>query len=221
MKKIDKNTRFYRLLEMLPGVIAWSLIFFLIIGSLFAPRLVAYSVIAFLVFWFYQSAKTAILGIRGYLQIKRTERISWDKKYRKEKKDNWLEWEEIKNIILIPNYNESTKVISKNLQSLADQQGIDPKKKLIVVLAMEERAEGHKQRAQELIKKFKDKFHLLTATYHPADIAGEIKGKASNEAWAAKQIKHQLVDEQGWEIDKLTVTSCDADAQFHPQYFAS
>ncbi len=221
MTKIDRNTRFYRLLEMLPGTIAWSMIIFLVVGSLFAPRIVAYSVIAFLVFWFYQSAKTSILGIRGYLKIRRSENISWKNKYQKEKKDQWLEWDKVKNIILIPNYNESVKTISRNLNSLANQQGIDPKEKLVVVLAMEQRAEGHRERAKELIDKFQDKFHLITATYHPADIAGEIKGKASNEAWAAKTIKKQLVDEQGWDIDYLTVTSCDADAEFHPQYFAS
>ncbi len=220
MTDINKNTRFYRFLEMLPGTIAWSMILFIIFGSLIAPRLVAYSVIAFLVFWFYQSAKTSILGISGYLKIKKTEKINWQKKYRTEKKDDWLAWDKIKNIILIPNYNESVNTLSRNLNSLANQQGINPKEKLVVVLAMEQRAEGHRQRAEELINKFKDKFKLLTATYHPPDIVGEIKGKASNEAWAAQKIKQQLVDRQGWNIDYLTVTSCDADAEFHRQYFA-
>jgi hypothetical protein len=131
-----------------------------------------------------------------------------------------LSWKEIKHIIIIPNYNESVRVLSETLDVLAKQQGIS-KKQLIVVLAMEERAADAHQRAQELIKKFKGKFGKLIATFHPEGIVGEIKGKASNEAWAAKEIKRILVDKEGWNIKNLTITSCDADAHFHPKYFSA
>ena len=61
-----------------------------------------------------------------------------------------------------------------------------------VVLAMEERASGAHQRAKTLLKKYRGKFGKIIATFHPANITGEIIGKASNEAWAAKKIKKLL-----------------------------
>ncbi len=216
-----KKTKFYRFLEMIPGLISWNIILFLIWGSFLVPRLVAYFVIAFLVYWFYQSFKSAFLGVRGFIKINRTKRVNWKKKFKNEKKDYWLDWDEIKHVIVIPNYDENVNTIGKNLTSLANQSHLNPKNKLIVVLAMEQRAKDHKERAQKLIAKFEDNFSQIFATYHPPDIPGEIKGKASNEAWAAKKAKNKLINDQKMDINKLTVTSCDADAQFNPNYFAN
>jgi hypothetical protein len=218
---MNKKTKFYRFLEMIPGLLTWNIIFFLFWGSLLIPRVVAYFVIAFLIFWLYQSFKAAILGIRGYLKINQSKKINWQKKYHSEKEKDWLQWKEIKHVVIIPNYDESVKTISKNLQSLANQANIETKEKLIVVLAMEKRAKDHKERAEKLISLFKDNFYQLFATYHPPDIAGEIKGKASNEAWAAKETKKKLVNNQNFDINKLTLTTCDADAQFDSNYFSA
>ena len=61
---------------------------------------------------------------------------------------------------------------------------------------------------------------LFFPTFHPPDVAGEIKGKSSNENYAARIAKRRLVDEMGYDLDLLTVTSCDADTQFPANYFA-
>lgn len=220
MKKRPK--RIDRFLEMIPGLIAWNIILFLIWGSFLTPRAVAYFVIAFLVFWFYQSLKSSFLGIKGYFKIKEAEKTNWYKKYllKKRGQKKILPWEKIKHVIIIPNYNESVETLSRTLDHLANQKEIK-KEKLIIVLAMEKRAEGYRQRAQILIKNYKSKFGKIMATYHPADIPGEIKGKASNEAWAAKEVKKLLIDRLGWEINHLTITSCDSDTCFHPKYFSA
>jgi hypothetical protein len=47
-----------------------------------------------------------------------------------------------------------------------------------------------------------------------------VRGKSSNEAWAARHAKRKLVDEMGYDIDDLTITSCDADTQFPVNYYA-
>ena len=205
---------------MIPGLVSWNIILFLIWGSILVPRAVAYFVIGFLIFWFYQSFRSAILGIAGYFKIKAAEKTDWYQKYQAERKKRWLEWEKIKHIIIIPNYNESVEKLSENLDCLANQKGID-RHQLIVVLAMEERAADAHQRARALLKKYRHSFGKIIATFHPPDIPGEIKGKASNEAWAAKEVKKIFIDQKGWDINYLTVTSCDADTCFHPHYFAA
>lgn len=212
--------RIQRALEMLPGITVWTIILFPIWGAFIVPRIVAYFTIAFLVYWFYKSFGAAFLGTKGYFIIRRSEKTSWYQKYKKEKKKNWLNWQEIKHLIIIPNYNESVEKLSITLDHVAEQKNIN-KNQLWVVLAMEERAQDAHQRAKQLIEKYQGKFGHLMATFHPTDIVGEIKGKASNEAWAAKETKRILIDQEGHDIKKITITSCDADSCLHPKYFAA
>lgn len=211
--------KFGRFLEILPGSLAWTIILAPAIGGLIIPNVIAYLIIAFLAYWFYKSFKSAFYSFKGYFIVKEWETIKWHKKWKKEKTAASLDWDDVKHVVIIPNYNESEEILSKALQAFAKQKQID-KNSLFVFLAMEARAEGSKKRAANLIKKYKDKFGLLTTTFHPDNILGEIKGKASNEAWSAKEAK-KILDKKGIPLEHVTVTSCDADAQFHPKYFAS
>ena len=220
MKRVNFPSR-QRLLEILPGSLSWMIILFPFWGAFFVPKLVAYFTVAFFVFWLYQSFKNLFLGIRGYRKIRAYKKIDWHGKYRRERRAKWLAWQKIRHIVIIPNYNESvTKIAQTSLDSLANQKGLD-RKQLIVVLAMEERSSGAHQRAAKLLRQYRGKFGLLTATFHPANINGEIKGKASNEAWAAKYIKKILIDKRKQDIRYFTVTSCDADAKFNHHYFSA
>lgn len=209
-----------RALEMLPGTATWLVILFPLWGALFMPKFVAYFTIAFLVFWFYRSYMGAFLGIKGWIKIRRSEKTNWYQKYCLEKKKNWLDWHKVRHLILVPNYNESVEKLSITLNYLAHQKNIN-QKQLWVVLAMEERATDSHQKAEELAQKFKGKFGRLITTFHPDGIVGEVRGKASNEAWAVKQAKKILVDKQGYNIKKIILTTCDADSCFHPKYFSA
>ena len=211
--------RFSRLLEIFPGLTAWSIILAPAIGGLFIPNVIAYAVIIFLAYWFYKSFKSAFYSFKGYFILKDWETINWHKKWKKDKTPSSLNWDDIKHIVIIPNYNESEKVLSKTLDAFANQEQID-KNSLLVFLAMEARAHGAKTRAKNLIKKYKDKFGFITTTFHPDNLPGEIRGKGSNETWAAKEAKKAL-NKAGIPIENVTVTSCDADARFHPRYFAA
>jgi len=211
--------RIQRALEILPGFTAWSLILFPVWGALIVPQAVAYFTIAFLVYWFYRSFQSAFLGVKGYFIIKRSDKINWQEEYQQEKTKNSLNWKDILHLIIIPNLNESVEKISVTIDHIVNQKNID-KKRLVVVLAMEERSKGHQERADALIKKFKGKFGQIWAIVHPDGLVGEVIGKASNEAWAAKKAKKKLVDEMGYKIENIVLTTCDADACFHPRYFS-
>ena len=216
-KHEKKFTRFF---EVLPGSFAWLIILFPLWGAFFIPRIVAYFTIGFLVFWFYRSFQAAFLGLRGFKKIRHAENTNWYKKYQQDKNESSLKWEEISHLIIIPNYMESVEKLSNNLDCLANQKNINLKQ-LFVVLAMEARAKGARQRANQLLKKYRGKFGKIMATYHPAGLPGEVIGKASNEAWAAKKAKKLLIDKEGRDIDKFTISSCDADACFHQKYFSA
>ncbi|MBI2405898.1 glycosyltransferase family 2 protein [Candidatus Microgenomates bacterium] len=212
------ESKFQRMLEILPGSLAWGIIFFPAIGGFFIPEVVAYAVIIFLAYWFYRSFQSAILGVRGYFLLKTWEKTNWQKKWQGFKGDK-VAWDEVKHVILIPNYNESAEKIAGTLASLASQKQVDLKS-LLVFLAMEERAQDSPERAKKLLGQFRGKFGGLYTTFHPDGIIGEVRGKASNEAWAAKEAK-KILDARRIDIRNVTATSCDADTNFHSLYFAS
>jgi hypothetical protein len=208
-----------RFLEILPGLMSWGFILFPLWGSFFMPQFVAYLTIAFLVYWFYRSFQSAFLGLKGYFKIKKASVTNWKERYKKEKTKESLTWGKIRHLVIIPNYMESVTKIAGNLTSIMNQVDID-KKQITVVLAMEQRGKGHEERAAELVKMFKGQFGDLWVTVHPDGRVGEIKGKASNEAWAAKEAKEKLL-KMGYKMEHITITSCDADSIFNPRYFSA
>ncbi len=202
-----------RLLEILPGAVSWFLILFPIWGSFVAPEIVAYYIIAYAVYWLYRSLSMALLAFGAHFKIQASEKFDWlgDVK-------NFPDWKKICHIIIIPTYTEPLHILQRTLKGLTRQTF--PLKNICIVLSFEER-EGRegKQKAAKLKKEFGKKFGFFYTTFHP-DIKGEVKGKSSNTSWAAKFIKKELVDNKKKDLRYLTITSNDADAILHPNYFA-
>lgn len=208
---------------MIPGIIAWTTITFPIWGSLVFPKLVAYFVISFLLFWFYQSFKSATLALIGYFKIKKSQSINWKSKFNADWQSGWLTYDSITHVVIISSYKEPVEVLDQMVfQSLKNQQDIDLSK-IIVVLGQEQRAgiENNEHTAQYFEKKYQGVFGGLIFTEHPPDLPGEIAGKHTNEAWAARHFKKHFIDSGRYSINNLTLTSCDVDTIFNPKYFSA
>jgi len=221
--KIDKTTKKYRLWEMIPGLFAWTVILFPIWGAIFVPKLVAYFVIAFLVYWLYQSFKSSILAIIGYFKIRTSKNINWQNLFHKDFDPSWPGYDKINHVIIISSYKEPLDIIEMAVGSLASQIDIDLKK-INVVIAQEERAgsENNQKTINYFSKKYQNVFGNLVFSEHPAKgEPEEIAGKHSNEAWAAKFFKKEYIDKGIFDIRYLTLTSCDVDTIFHPKYFSA
>lgn len=124
---------------------------------------------------------------------------------------------DVHHIVIIPNYKEPIDVLGRTLDALA--KGVCAPIHMTVVLAMEATDTSANETAEQLIKQYHGQFKHIWVTYHPANLPGEVPGKAANQAWAARYAKISLVDRLGIDINKITVTSCDADSIFHPAYF--
>jgi hypothetical protein len=94
-----------------------------------------------------------------------------------------------------------------------------PPKQIFIVLAMEEREKEAVERGEILTQEFKHVFGDIFPTFHP-DIEGEVKGKSSNQAYAAKQAYRLLVETGKIDIDYATISSVDADSIFDKQFAA-
>lgn len=202
-----------RVLEVLPGLVSWSLILFPIWGSFLLPSLVAYFILFYNVYWFYKSFSLAIIATISHNRIKKAEKEDWLAKAKE-----LHNFTKMRHLIIIPNYKERLEKLRKTLTYLSVQTV--SAKKLFIVLAMEKReGEEAKRRSDTLLDEFKNTFGGLYVTFHP-DVEGEVKGKSSNQAYAGKWAKKKLVDELGFDVDFMTVSSVDADSLFDRQYFA-
>ncbi|MEK9146951.1 MAG: glycosyltransferase family 2 protein [Patescibacteria group bacterium] len=203
----------HRFLEILPGTFSWSLILFPVLGAFWIPHYVAYYIILFDILWFYKSGAFAASALFSHLKMNAAKRYDWISDAK-----NLADFERVHHLVVIPTYREPLHTIDRGLESIALQDF--SKGQISVVLGFEKReGEEGRRKARELVKKYKGKFANLLVTYHP-DIAGEVKGKSSNEAYAGRLSKKVLVDRQKRDIDYITVTSKDADGIFDKSYFS-
>ena len=205
-----------RALEILPGFISWGLILFPIWGSLVMPEIVAYYIIAFTVYWLYKSLLLAVLAIASHFKIKAASKFDWISDLKSRFPQTW---NSMHHIVIIPTYKEPLATLQRTISALNAQKY--PTKNIHVMVSFEEREGADAQKKAETLKaEFGTEFGSFWTTFHP-DILGEVKGKSSNTCWGAKQAKGLLVDGKGIAIESVTITSEDADAAFHPNYFAA
>lgn len=204
-----------RTLEILPGFVSWNLILFPYWGVFIIPEVVAYFILAFNVYWFYQSAVIAVTATVSHLRIQAAMKYDWLGDIKQ-----FEDWKKVINVIIIVTVKEPQHTLERLLDSLVNQT--IPKSQLCVVIAEEDRApyEDKIIKMEALRQKYAKKFGMFYITLHKLE-EGEIIGKSSNEKSAAMFIKNELVNKKGISIDYLTVTSCDADHKYHPNHFAA
>jgi hypothetical protein len=215
-----KDRWLQRALQALPLVAALLLISSLGWGALWLPLPLTVSLLGFDCYWVWRSYNTAFHCIKGYRLLRREAKVDWRARYEdaRARGEVYIHWEDIHHVVVIPTYKESVAKLAATLSKLAESDVA--REQLFVVLAMEEAEPGCRRKALRLHKEFGDSFAGMFATFHPANIPGEVRGKSSNESWAARHIERRLVGEMGYDIDHLTITSCDADTLFHPHYFS-
>jgi len=203
-----------RALEILPGFVSWNIILFPYWGILVIPNAVAYFILIFNIYWFYQSVTVAITIVIAHTRMRASMNYNWLADLK-----SFPDWEKVRHVVIIPNYKEPLRILQRTLKSLADQDL--PTRQLTVILAME----AKEPEADRVIKikalksEFGRAFGNLFFTVHTL-ISGEVAGKSSNERFAAIWIKNQFIDKKKLDINYCTVTSADADHKFHPKHFS-
>lgn len=225
-----RDRRIYRACEILPGFLSWVTLVGLLGLSYFKPLWVAFFIIVFDVYWLLLVLYMGIHLFVAYRRLQINSQEDWEAKCRNLEsgedkgrdpnsliRQGWT-WRDLTHLIILPTYNESLEVIRPTFQSLVDDGY--PLEKMVVVLAMEERAGPEAlERAKAIEREFGDKFGRFMYTVHPDGIPGEIKGKGANQAWAAKEVKKKVIDPEGFDYDKIVVSVFDIDTMVRPGYF--
>jgi len=202
----------YRSLEILPGALSWGTILFAIFASYFLPLTAAVFIIALDLYWLLKTVYLSFHLRHNWKRMKFNMDLDWRKML------NNLKWKDIHHLVLLPFYKEDESVVEKSIESLIKSDV--PHKKMILVLAIEERAGNEALLiAQNAKNKFESFFESLIITIHPKDIEGELAGKGSNITYASEEARKLILDPQGIDYKKVLVSAFDIDTVVHRQYF--
>jgi len=217
-----RDYRLYRALEILPGVLAWGTLILIVVLAFTEPVWTAFFIIAFDIYWL---LKTIYLSLHM--------RSTFNKMRSNLKKDWFLElsgvtarapelngasWQDLYHLVVLPMYREPLAIVRESIRSLTKIKY--PLDKLIVVLAIEERAgEEARNIAHSIEQEFGSLFFKFTAIEHPGNQEGEVTGKGSNEAWAGKEVQKQIIDPLGLPHEYVIVSVFDIDTVVHPNFF--
>jgi hypothetical protein len=207
-----KDRLLYRLFEILPGFLSWTTLIGIVYLSFFAPAIAAYIIIAFSLFWLLKTIYLSMHVRHNWKRLRHNMKTDWSEKVKNLKHDHL--WQ----LVLFPYYKESYETVKHTIEKLAETAG--DKKKIIIVLAPEERAGIEAQKiASKVIEEFKDVFGHSIISVHPKDVEGEMAGKGSNIAYAAEESRIKVLDPENIPYEDVIVSAFDIDTIVYPDYF--
>jgi hypothetical protein len=207
-----------QVLDGIPGFFAWLALVLTVVGAVVRPHMVIALAAALSAYSAFRFAVGAIANFVGLRRIRRWEAINWSAEYERLAGPGSLPRHHVHHVVIIPNYREPITVLARTLESLAKQE--DAATRMTVVLAMEAADPEAQPNAEHLRDRYRHLFTHFYFTIHPKGLPGEMQCKSANETWAARWIKRKLVDQKGYDIGQILVTTMDADTVWHPSHFA-
>ena len=238
----------YRLLEILPGFLTWSVLILPFVLAFVSPYLLAILIIAYLLAWFIKAIGLNIRVMQSYRTMKRHFGIDWnpliadldDTKaamWRVERAESAEipEWHR-KNLAMRAMQPKdsllSTEVIhaiivptyneEKEVLEETIKRILDTRfnpKQIVFVLAPEVRGgEEVVANAKKLVAKYKDRFLDALCVPHPPDYADEEIKGKGANATYAGHALQKYLDKKKIDYERVVVTTLDADNRPDPNY---
>lgn len=226
-KAADMPTRsgrvIYRLFEILPGSLAWITIIGIFVASRFTPIYASFFVIAFDLYWLFKTVFLSLHLRAGYALMRKNMEADWMARMRELRiKNHELginDWQEIRHLIILPFYQETYEVMRQSLAAIL--ANTYPKDRMMIVMGVEERAGPAALATAERLKhEFGNYFSAFLIAVHPKDLPGELAGKGSNETYAARRAKEEIIDRERIPYERVIVSSFDSDTVAPKDYFA-
>ena len=244
-----ERTPAIKFFESIPAILAWTTLISMVVASRFIPTWAAVFIIIFDTYWLFKTIFMSFHLRFTFNRMRENLKVDWLKELELLESSEALElkttdslgklpkatiqqlgqaksdqtagmpWRDIYHLVILPMYKESYEVVEESFETLRNMNY--PKDKLIVVLATEARAgEEARHTAAKIKEKFGNDFYKFLVSTHPADIEGELPGKGSNETWAAKEVKREVIDPLGLKYENILISVFDVDTQVPPGYFA-
>jgi len=208
-----------RLFELIPGLLAWITLLTIVLFSMLTPAWMALFIIFFDIYWFLKTLYFSLHLRASFQEMRKRMKINWREKlieHARAHPQMPFGWEDVYHLVIFPISHEPIEIIRESVRSLADANY--PRQNMIVVLGTETRIAEARAIATQIKQEFSDAFFRFLITEHPSDLPGEIPGKGSNEAWAAREAK-KYIDALQIPYEHILVSSLDADTNVSPEYF--
>ncbi len=237
------RTLHYRIFEILPGALSWSLLCLPLILSNINVTIAAIFVLVYLLINFTRIVAGGIRALQGFHVLQNHMRLDWQSMLREleagevedpdARRHSWhhdairrlktqeqvIRPSEIIHAVIIATYKEAREVLRPTIETLLGSEY--DMKKVILVLAYEERGgERTEELSKELAKEYGSKFMHTMAVKHPKDLPDEIVGKGGNINFAGHELQKYLEKEKINPVHVL-VTTLDADNRPHSKYLAA
>lgn len=234
----EEKTLRYRLYEILPGALSWSILALPFVLAYVNVSLAAILMISYLLLWFIKAVALNIRVVQGYRVLSEHQKLDWQSlikdldqediskrfpkwhyanKKRQEDNPNGIYSEHIVHAVIVATWNEAREVLKPTLDAVKDSHY--DMNKLIVLLAYEERGGPDVEaQAKKLMAEYKNVFMVSKAVKH-IDGPREVIGKGGNITYAARELE-KIVAKKGINPRDVLVTTLDSDNRPHPSYFA-
>lgn len=229
----------YRVFEILPGLLSYSMIALPFVLSLVSVTLAAFFVLVYLLVNFVRAMAGAYRALHGYSRMRDHQKLPWRDMIKEleagqvhslAKRPKWhrqvigwlperplfLRSDEIIHAVIVATVKEAREVLEPTIQSVIDQDFNT--KQIIFILAYEGRAgDAPEKQALDLVAQYKHHFMDAFAVKHPFGIPNEVIGKGGNVTYAARELQKYL-DKKGIDAKRVMVTTLDADNRADKQY---
>ena len=215
-----RERRLFRFFEMIPGIISLGTLLGVFVFSWLFPSGVAIFIICFCFYYLFRIFYFSLHQLAGYFKVRSNMKKDWLKELKKIKLGvPFGSWKKIYHIIIFPTYKEGKEIIKESIETLIKSNY--PKERMIVVLAVEERAgQAFREQAEIIAKEYSSKFYKFLVTIHPDTVEGEISGKGSNSAFAGREVKEKIIDRLKIPYENILISTFDIDTKVFPQYFS-
>lgn len=229
----------YRLFEILPGFLSWSILALPFVLAFTNVGLAAILMIGYLLLWFGKAIAMNIRILQGFKVLEKHRKLDWqelivdldqkdiehrrfpkwhyENKKRQADNPNGIYSKDIVHAVIVATWNEAREILKPTLDGVADS--LYDKKKMIVLLAYEQRGgDVVEKQAIKLMKEYEDVFLVSRAVKH-VDQPGEVIGKGGNITASGRELQ-RIVKKLGIDPKDVLVTTLDADNRPHKSYFA-
>lgn len=201
-----------------PGVLTWLIILVGTAGVIFFPDLWKWVATVFVSYLILYSLTYFTFALVAEYKRRRAEKVDWT-----EGEDVTGPFgfapRDVRHAVIVPNYKEPDDVLERTVAAIAAQNGAS--ERIVLVLGMEEREPDARAKGDAIAARYRDAFLRVIVSVHPGGVPGELACKASNQTYASRLAREVMTGEMGIPLDRITVSTCDADSVFHPSYFAA